>query len=120
MAEAEVGPVARLIGKTACVFDGGFQPGKLAHEVTVAADGLLGTYRDEFFDEDGPVLKVARPLIVAEVVRVDIDVVKVGKGGVRGVQVVRGDRRAHIDPLAIAFGSDEFAGGVEGVIAPWL
>ena len=110
--------LARLVRKTARVFDGSFQPDKLSHEIAVAADGLLRAYRDEFLDEDGLVRKLASPLIVAEVYGVNVDVVELGEGRFRGIEFVGGERRAHIDPLAIAFGSDEFAGGVEGIIAP--
>jgi hypothetical protein len=102
MTETKVGSISRLILETLGVLNRGLKARELTHEVPFPTDGLFRTDEDQLFDNDRTVRKYPRSFPVVEVAWVDVNVVKFGKRGFGGIQVVGSQRCPNINPRAIA------------------
>jgi hypothetical protein len=92
--------MAGLVLEPFGVLDRGLQAAEVAHEIALAAGRLPCADADELLDHHGAVEELADLLVVGEARRVHVDGVELGERRLAVVEVVGGQRRADVDPLA--------------------
>lgn len=81
-------------------------------------EAFVGADAAQLLHEDCPVPELSRPLPVGEAVNVDMNGVELRERCVAAFHVVRVQRQADEDPLAVALGPYQVTVGVEPVHLP--
>src|SRR5215468_3267481 len=101
VSESKITPPFGLRRKSLRVLYRVLQTGELALKIAVPAWSVCGSDTGEFFDQYRPIGKCPGFLPLPPGSRIDIDVMKLGKVGLRRVEHIWSERLSHPNPLPI-------------------
>src|SRR5262245_57896528 len=101
VSETEITPPFGVCRESLRVLHRRLKTGELAFKIAVSAWSLFGSDGREFFHHHGPVRKCPGPFPLPPGRRIDINVMKLRKGSLPIIKVIRSDGSADINPLPI-------------------